>query len=367
MVLQCPQRAWARSAQGIALIFALLSVVHSSPHSDSGNARTAGKIPEPKMILRDSVVTPPSSTFTIDPSGRSGTFSISGGSEDNSVLDVAFTPDGRWLIAGRVMGQLDVWDTNTWTKVLSWQADQDRVTALATSPDGQTVASGGDDKTVKIWRIASGELVAKVRKCKDYPDELVFSPDGRLLAVDVNGGPDFVYDLAKRKVAKQLSANGFAFSTVGDVLATALGRKVEFWDTKTWKVARELSDPEGHISKMVLDEKRQRIVAGAWQGDTKIWDLSKGQPVVQLNAGYIASLLESRDGRWLFTAGDGFIRIWSTQTGEQMCASAELGLSDLDVSRDGRWMAAGVDNTVQVWPTDDVVHTCERAIASGPS
>jgi WD40 repeat protein len=352
---------------GIILVLALLPTTHGASNAQPVAEHRTAMIPEPRMVLRDSVVTPPSSSITLGPSGRSGTFSVSGGSEDNSVLDIAFSPDGRWLVAGRYRGQLEVWDTRAWTKVLTRQADEDRVTALATSPDGQTVATGGDDKTVKIWRIATGELVAKVRKCKDYADELVFSPDGRLLAVAVNGGPDFVYDLARRSVVKELSTNGFAFSSLGDVLMTSVGRKIAFWDVKTWRVTRELSDPEGHFSKLALDEERQRLIAGAWQGETKIWDLSTGQAVVHLNAGYIASLFVSSDGRWVFTAGDGFIRVWSSQTGQQMCSSAELGLWDLDVSRDGRWIAAGVDNTIQVWSTDDILRSCEHSSTPGQS
>ena len=233
------------SAIGIIIILAITPSTQGPSQAREVAGRSAVRIPEPRIVLRDSVLTPPSSTITLDPSGRSGTFSVSGGSGDNMVLEVAFTPDGRWLLAGRFRGQLEVWDTNAWTKVLTKQADQDRVTALAASPDGQTVATGGDDKTVKIWRIATGELVAKVRKCKDYPDELVFSPDGRLLAVNVNGGPDFVYDLASRSLVKELSANGFAFSTLGDVLVTSLAEKISFWNAKTWKVTRELSDPGG--------------------------------------------------------------------------------------------------------------------------
>src|SRR6266446_2225932 len=170
-------------AIGIALIMTILPVTQGWSQAQVPTGATVAIIPKPRTVLRDAVVTPRSSTITLDRSGRSGTFSVSGGSEDNLVLHVAFTPDGRWLLAGRSQGQLEVWDTNSWTKVLTKQADQGTVSAIATSPDGQTVATGGDDKTVKIWRIATGELVAKVQKCKDYPDELVFSPDGRFLAV----------------------------------------------------------------------------------------------------------------------------------------------------------------------------------------
>ena len=342
------------------LLFLILTTL-VAPQEVDGAEQGTRTFPEPRAILRDPVVTPPSTSISLDDPGRSGTFTVSAGSEGNLVLDVAFSADGRRLLASRFRGQVDVWDTSSWTKALTIQADETRVTALATSPDGHTVAAGGDDRVVKIWEITSGALVAEVRKCKDYPDELVFSPDGGLLAVLVNGGPDFVYDVAKRKVVKEIPANGAAFSDAGDVLVTSLARKITFWDIKSWKAIRELSDPAGHISKIALDLARQRVVAGAWQGETKVWDLSTGAPLNQLNAGYIASLFISHDGRTIFTAGDGFIRIWSAQTGEQLCTSPKLGLWDLDLSRDGRWMAAGVDNTIQLWSTADVIHTCDQA------
>src|SRR5262245_5618505 len=356
-----------RSLMRIALFLSLSVTALAVPQVVDGAERGPLTIPEPKTILRDLLVTPPSTSITLDPSGRSGTISVSGGSEDNLVLNVAFSPDGRWLLGGRSQGQLDVWDTKSWTKALTIQGDEASVTALATSPDGHTVAAGGEDKTVKIWDISSGTLVAKVPKCKDYPDELAFSSDGQLLAVIVNGGPNFVYDVAKRKVVKKIPANGVAFSDMGDVMVTSLGRKITFWDTKSWKTTRELSDSTGHFSKIAVDLSRERVVAGAWQGETKIWDLSTGAAVASLNAGYIASLFVSHDGRWVFTGGDGFIKLWSARTGEQLCTSNELGLWDLNVTRDGRWMAAGVDNTIQIWSTDEVVGACEKAGQSSHS
>jgi WD40 repeat protein len=345
---------------GIALGLALVPVAAGSSQLEKDEERGTVMLPAPRIVLRDREDSSPPSTVALDPSRQSGTIAVSGGNEGNLVLDVAFSPDGKWLLAGRFRGQLEVWKTDTWTRILSWQADQDRVTALATSPDGQTAASGGDDNTVKIWRIATGEMVVKVRKCDDYPDELVFSPDGRLLAVVVNGGPDFVYDLGKLSVVKKLLANGFAFSTSGDVLASSLATSISFWDVKTWKVIRELSDPGGHISKLALDARERHLVAGVWQGVTKIWDVSTGEPVAHLDTGYVAALFVSGDGRWIYSAGDGFIRLWSTRSAKQVCASPEQGLWDLDLSRDGRWVAAAVGDSIHIWPTEDILEVCEE-------
>ena len=225
MAVQQFQNRSIGSAIGILLVQSLLLAAQSPSQVRTVPAADAVMIPEPKIVLRDSVVTAPSSTITVDPSGRSGTFSVSGGSKDNLVLDVAFTPEGRSLLAGRSRGQLEVWDTNTWMKVLTKQADLERVTAIATSPDGQSVATGGDEQVVKLWRIVTGKLMTKLPKCKDYPKELVFSPDGSLLAVNVNGGPDFAYDLAKGSVVKELACQWLCVLEFGRRISDVAGDK----------------------------------------------------------------------------------------------------------------------------------------------
>jgi WD40 repeat protein len=354
-----PSSRASSTAGRIASLLAVSLVAFAALPEMQGAEKTPGEIPGPHKILKDSHITQPKSTITLDPSGRSGTFSVSGGNADNMVLDVAFSPDGRWLLAGRFQGQLDVWDTSSWSKTLTTQADKYRVTSLATSPDSKTVAVGGDEKVVRILNITSGAVVTTGPKCHDYADEMVFSPDGRLLVVLVNGGPDFVYDVVKHKILKKIPANGAAFSGQGDTLVTSLAEKLTLWNTGTWEATRELADPRGHNSKIALDPGGHRVFAGAWEGPTKIWDLSTGTAVLTLDAGFIASLIVSADGRRMFTAGDGYIRLWATDTGELLCTSSKLGLWDLDISRDGRWMAAGVDNTVQVWSVEDVFRTCE--------
>src|SRR5437867_12978491 len=75
------------SVIGIILILALLPATQCPSQAEEVAGRSAVMIPEPRIVLRDSVVTPPSSTTTLDRSGRSGTFSVSGGDGDNLVLD----------------------------------------------------------------------------------------------------------------------------------------------------------------------------------------------------------------------------------------------------------------------------------------
>ncbi|HEV8200652.1 MAG TPA: hypothetical protein VGS03_11585 [Candidatus Polarisedimenticolia bacterium] len=343
------------------LLMILVSAVRAEVPRMEAESEVVRTMPEPWRTLKDNLTVPSSSTVVLDPSGRSGTFRVTAGSSGNMVLHVAFSADGHWLIAGRFRGQLDVWDTQTWIKVGTLRGDSSRVTAVAMSPEGELAAVGGDEKTVKILEIPSGKQVAKLPKCNDYPDDLVFSPDGHFLAVLVNGGPDFAYDLRKHKVAKEFPANGAAFLTSEQVFLTALTEKLTLWDAQSWTATRELRDPGAHIHRIALDEERHRVVAGALEGPTKVWDLSSGTAAVVIDAGFIANLFVTQDGRHVITAGDGFIRMWSAESGEIECTSPKLKLHGLSFSRDRRWMAAGVDDGIEVWSAEDVMRACAGA------
>jgi len=326
--------------------------------------RAALVMAEPDRVLSDAIATKPSTTVSID--GRDpthGTVVVSGGK--NLVLHLAFAPNRNRLLTGRYRGELDFWDTETWTKVRSIRTGHDRVTALTVSRDGRLAATGGDDLMVRIWDIDTGALVTKIPGCKDYPDDIAFSSDGHLIATSVNGWPDFVYDLSKRSVTKELKANGVAFPASSDTLITTMAQELIVWDVKNWEVSSQMPDPGGSMRAVAVDHERNRVATGSFRKDgTKLWDLATRKMLVHFPSGYTASLAISADGRWLFTGGDGFIRLWSIDSGQEMCSSKALGLWEIQLSPDGRWLAAGVDSGVQLWGLDKVIRNC-RAETEG--
>ena len=60
-------------------------------------------------------------------------------------------PDGRRFATGDADGSVRIWDTQTWTAVLTLQAHEHGVTSVAVSPDGHRLATVGWDGTLKIW------------------------------------------------------------------------------------------------------------------------------------------------------------------------------------------------------------------------
>jgi cytochrome c len=156
--------------------------------------------------------------------------------EDN-LNTVAFSPDGRLVLAGGSEGSLQVWRVEDGTPVGTlhghdfavngldlatggriaatasvdetvelWDLErreptatlfghQGAVLAVALSPDGRLVASGGVDGTVRVWRSGDGDRLKVYARHHGPVWSVAFTPDGGTL---LSGGADglvMTYDL----------------------------------------------------------------------------------------------------------------------------------------------------------------------------
>ncbi len=72
------------------------------------------------------------------------------GSKANSLT---FSPNSIRLACGTENGDVEIWDTQDWTRVVTLNGHRGGINSVEFSPDGTRLASCSDDETVRIWRV----------------------------------------------------------------------------------------------------------------------------------------------------------------------------------------------------------------------
>mmetsp|Transcript_16273 Transcript_16273/g.25273 ORF Transcript_16273/g.25273 Transcript_16273/m.25273 type:complete len:451 (-) Transcript_16273:108-1460(-) len=67
------------------------------------------------------------------------------------ITKMKWHPTKEWLISGSLDRTVRVWDARTGAGMVTWTGHQDAVMDIAPSPDGKYVISGGDDPFVLLW------------------------------------------------------------------------------------------------------------------------------------------------------------------------------------------------------------------------
>ena len=172
------------------------------------------------------------------------------GMHDNppTILELAFSPDGRWLVSGTTEGDIRMWDVATGEALTVFaepteQENLGHISALAFSPDRALLAAG-TPRRLHLWDVRTGHKLFSVstvhkrgwRTYHGYPRSLVFSPDGTIL---VNGQGSGTIQLWDVKTGDRIAAlNGHTqqietlkFSPDGEMLvSTAQDGTIFLWD-----------------------------------------------------------------------------------------------------------------------------------------
>ena len=263
----------------------------------------------------------------------------------NSVLALAFSPDGTRLASGSKDKTVRLWDTDTNEELAILQKHTGWTNALAFSPDGKMLASGSADKTVQLWDTATGEHLATFAKHRRGIAALAFSPDGRTLASgSIDGTIRFWNTTTRVSLPIHLTEHtdwvkAISFFENDTTLASvAFNGIITFWDLKTsQKTGGQIVGP------------RDFLLASAFSPDgTKLASVgAKSATFFNIGAGKVINAREP----------DHLVRLTDVRTGRELATLTETvgGINDAGnttFSPDGKRVAFHGSGKIHVWQTE---------------
>src|SRR5262249_14324836 len=138
-------------------------------------------------------------------------------------VSVAFTPDGKTLVAGYQGGEVWIWDVRAKERRYKLDARMWMIRSMALSPDGKTVAAGTVYNTIRLCDVDSGkELFGEYQGHDAQVNAVAFSPNGKILASGGDNRQILLWDTATERHLRHLPGSGraVAFSPDGRRLAS---------------------------------------------------------------------------------------------------------------------------------------------------
>ena len=263
---------------------------------------------------------------------------------------MAYSPDGRRLIAGCADGTVKVWDAETGEAPLDPARQRGAVLSVAVSPDGARIASADVSGAVKVWEDSATNDSRTLQAGVGGVTKLRFSPDSRILASRVPGvGPEEVrlWDLATGQVRHVLPADPGAGlgSPVGEPMHRRYNlrpgagfrsrrphagrrkcrdRTIRLWNVEPAASIGQCPSRRAGSSAPHFRPDGGRLIASNEDGTLTTWDTSNWQPIRTWAAHQGEAYCEAYhpDGGRIVSSGqDGLVKLSDPETGRPRAAS----------------------------------------------
>jgi WD40 repeat protein len=242
--------------------------------------------------------------------------------------------------------------------------------AYDVSHDGTLFAEGGSwgDAAIKVTEVITG----RSRFLDGHPSivkSIAYSPDGSYLAVAGSDKNIYIFDAAKRVLARVLvghtkPVSAIAFSPDGKILlSSAEYELMKVWDWREGRLVRNVESPEDifGVQKVTFSPDGNYFLTTSDRDEFRLWD-SRTWTLVRTfktperyeSGGVVARIVYdavpvtgaafSRDGRRVYSShADGTLRTWDLNRGRQL-ARLKLGkaVSFVRLTPDGEMILAAV-------------------------
>lgn len=195
---------------------------------------------------------------------------------DESIFKIAFSPDGRYLLATTIFG-FRVYDLHTYQPHVDW-AESKWVQNGQFSPDSRRLVVGTSDNSAYVWDLETRTQVMALKGHLRMVDCVAFSPDGRRIVTGSSEG------------------------------------NLRLWNSDTGQSIAVLA---GHGSGMMdscqFSSDGAFVLSASWDRTARVWDASSGEPLAVLTGhnSDVSTASFSPDGRYILTGDrNGEVGLW---------------------------------------------------------
>lgn len=247
---------------------------------------------------------------------------------------LAFSPDGHLLATGTGRDDRAV---HLWVLAEAREGKKPRrlagpdgdVYSVAFSPDGRTLVAcsryGTDEERtnlVTLWQVASGKELWRTEGPKGV-SSAAFAPDGKTIAAAGEAGPIRLYEAATGQPLPVADKDAIvvAFSPAGKALALGCqDGTVRLWEPRSGKDLLILRRHGSLVTAVAFSRDGKTLASGSRDGSLALWDVATGQdlhPYPGHNY-QVMSVAFAPDGKTLASrGGDHTLRLWDTATGKE--------------------------------------------------
>ena len=203
------------------------------------------------------------------------------------------------------------------------------ILALAFSSDGKWLVSGSEDHTARLWDVERGRFVLTLPgHVGDVMSAAFLNTKGEQdLVVGDSAGVIRLWDLSVIGQREELTTldgltggvTMIAFDPTAPMLASSsVDRSIDLWDVQADKLVKSFSNQPGSVSAVAFSPDGEYLASATKTSAVRLWDVKTGKErlLEDAKSEQIRHIAFSPNGRFLAAGSeDGKIRIWNVEQG----------------------------------------------------